>query len=83
MAGQSSAPGVKLEALPAVEAAGPPAQGLVSRLAGATPGALGRLSGAADRLLKRKADLISSPALPPHLQPAPQGSSSSQVTFAF
>ena len=62
---------------PAVEAAGAPGQSLVSRLAGSTPGALGSSAAAAEKLLKRKADLISSPSLPAHLQPALQGKTSS------
>jgi len=67
---------VKQEVALAVEAAGPPAQSLLSRLAGATPGALGCFAAAAEKVLKRKADLISSPSLPHHLQPVLQGRSS-------
>ena len=67
---------VKQEVVLALEAAGPPAHSLLSRLAGATPGALGCSAAAAEKVLKRKADLISSPSLPHHLQPVLQGMSS-------
>ena len=75
---------VRQEALPqAAQAAGEPAQSLVSRLVNATPGALGVAAVAAQQLLKRKADLISSPSLPSHLQIATHGSSSSQASPCY
>ena len=77
LTGQGSTAAVKAEVPPAVEAAGAPGQSLVSRLAGSTPGALGSSAAAAEKLLKRKAELISSPSLPTHLQPALQGKTSS------
>ena len=77
MTGQGSIAAVKAEVPIAVEVAGAPGQSLVSRLAGSTPGALGSSAAAAEKVLKRKADLISSPSLPSHLQPALQCKTSS------
>ena len=75
---------MRQEPLPRAEqAAGEPAESLVSRLVSASPGALGAAAAAAQQLLKRKADLISSPSLPSHLQIVTHGSSSSQVSPCY